>query len=206
MTAQNQWFILLTILAVGGGIAYSVWMNNRARDIAELWLLRNKYKVHSLKTAWFSFNHFSPQLFRNDDRAVEFRAVVSDQSLGGTGEMWLRVWLDRRGMIDREPDISWARMPVRTAEDTTLEDRNRAAQLDLLRRIAAGQTSFSVAQSESAAAFDELAEHLLALQRRGLITCDARPSRTPGSFHDVVDNGALTDTGRSYLKVIDSQS
>ena len=204
---SSQSAIALGLLLCAASIGYSVWMQHEARDIAETWLMQNRFRVHSLKVGWFSFMRFRPQWFRNNDRAHEFRAVVTDMSLGGTGVMWLRVWTDRAGLIMREPEISWERMPERApgagASDRPLDDQWRSAQHALLARIAAGETSFVTSRGDAAAAaFDEQVEHLLAMQKRGLITCDAPlPSRAPGALYDAISNVQLTDTGRSYLKI-----
>jgi hypothetical protein len=202
MPAQTQWLIALVILGGAASIAYEVWQYHTAKEIAETWLLQHKYKVHSLRRAWFSLNHFWPKMFRREERSVEFRVILTDQQLGGTGELWMRVWVDRTGLIDREPELSWEKMPTREkTESETLEERNRKAQLSLLRQIESGTTRF-VAEHSDDAAFDESVEHLLALQKRDLITCTIRNSRRPGRLYDVVDNAELTVTGRGYLKLL----
>lgn len=189
------------------GIGRAAWLHAEARGIAESWLMRNHYKVHRLTVGLFTFMRFAPRFFRNADSAHTFRAEVTDLSLGGTGIMWLRVWTDRIGLATREPDISWEVMPradVATPQaQLPLGEQWRVAQHALLERIAAGESSFVAPRGEAAAAaFDEQVEHLLAMQRRGLITCDPPlQARTAGALYDAISNVALTDTGRSYLKI-----
>jgi hypothetical protein len=202
MPAQTQWLIALAILGICAAIAFEVRQHQTARAIAEAWLLQHKYKVHSLRVPWFAWMHFPATPFRDSDRAVKFRVIVTDQQLGGTGEMWMRVWVDRRGLVEREPDISWKQMPTRgPAESETLEERNRRAQLALLRRIDAGTTRFVPPDADDAA-FDQTVEHLIALQHFDVITCTVIPSRRPGRLYDAVDNAAITVTGRGYLKLL----
>lgn len=174
--------------------------------IAESWLREHQYKVLTLGHGGLSFFRFSPRFFRNDDAAFLFRAVVEDKQLGGTGIVWLRVWTDRLGLIAREPDISWERRPVPLdATPAQPEERWEQAQRALLRRIARGTTSFSAPRHEApdAMPFDELIEHLLAMQNRGLIACSTPvTSRRPGARYDMVEIVELTDAGRAYLESI----
>ena len=97
-------------------IGHMIWRHARARDIAERWLAQHRYRVRSLRLSyWDAPMRFRVTPFRNNDWAVDFRAEVDDMRLGGTGKVRLRVWTDWLGMIDREPEVSWDRMP--TEED-----------------------------------------------------------------------------------------
>jgi hypothetical protein len=204
---QSPSVIALFVLVLAIAIGRSVWLHAEARAIAESWLMRNRFKVHSLKAGWFTFMRFSPSWNRNSDSSHEFRAVVSDQTFGGAGVVWLRVWTDRTGLVNREPDISWERMPQvgpsTPAAERSLDEQWKLAQRALLERVAGGETSFVASRGDAAAAaFDEQVEHLLAMRNRGLITCDTPlRSRAAGALYDAVANVQLTDTGRSYLKI-----
>lgn len=195
--------VLLMLAVVGGSIAFSAWRYRMARDIAEEWLMRHRYRVRSLLMAWFSFPRFAPRLLRSEKRSVEFRAEVDDLSLGGTGVVWMRVWTDWIGVSEREPDISWERMP-RAVDDgsRTLEDKWAIRQRELLERVASGEHTFrpESRSSDDARAFDELVEHLTALARRGLVSCSAPVMDVRGvSQYAVITDVALTAAGQRWL-------
>src|SRR5215218_7367680 len=98
----------LMVLSVG----HYFWRRVRAREIAERWLAQQRYRVRSLRVSyWSAHPRFRMTPFRNNDWAIDFRAEVDDMRLGGTGEMRLRVWTDWLGMLDREPEVSWVKMP-----------------------------------------------------------------------------------------------
>jgi hypothetical protein len=197
--------IYLMVLASAAAVAWEVWQARKAREIAESWLLRNKFKVKSLRRAWFSTFSLTPKLFRDEDRSVTFRVEVEDRELGGGGVAVMRVWVDRIGLIDREPEIRWEAMRMaNSTSDASLSDRWLQAQLDLLQRVANGETTFSIQHHRAADAmpFDELVEHLLALRNRGMILCDEPlRSRTRESQFDAITVHEITDTGRAYLKI-----
>jgi hypothetical protein len=203
---QERLVILLGGLAVVAAAARSWWLSGEARAIAESWLHAHHYKVRKLDHGGLSFFRFPTQFFRNDDAAYRFRAVVEDKQLGGTGIVWLRVWTDRRGLIEREPDVSWERLPSPLADTPAQpEEKWEQAQRALLRRIARGTSSFSAPRREAPddMPFDELIEHLLAMQNRGLIACSTPvKSRRPGARYDMIEFVDLTDAGRAYLDSI----
>lgn len=156
-------------------VAHWLWRRIKAREIAEQWLQQHRYRVRSLRVSYFNMQpRFRLTPFRNNDWAVDFRAEVDDVRLGGTGKVRLRVWTDWLGMIDREPEISWERMPTEEnggarAPETQWLD----SQIALLRRVADGESTFRPEGRDAAARaeFDRTVEHLLAMQRRGLVTC-----------------------------------
>lgn len=198
--------ILIGGLVVVGAAARAWWRYGEARWIAESWLREHHYKVLTLRLGWFSFVRFTPRFFRNDDSAFAFRAFVEDKQLGGAGIVWLKVWTDRLGLIAREPDISWERRPVPLdVTPAQPEEQWEQAQRALLRRIARGTSSFTAPrhQAPDAMPFDELVEHLLAMQNRGLIACSTPvASRRQDTRYDMIEFVELTDAGRAYLDSI----
>jgi hypothetical protein len=75
-----------------------------------------------------------------------------------------------------------------------------AAQLALLARVAAGETSFrpeAAGGAAAGAAFDRVVEHLLAMQRRGLVTCATPVGEVgrPDQHYAAVFDVALTAEG-----------
>ena len=104
---------LAVAILIGAVVAVELWRRRRAREIAERWLAQHNYRVRTLRPVYVSARpHFRATPFRNNDWAVEFRAEVDDMRLGGTGEVRLRVWTDLLGLMDREPEVSWDRMPT----------------------------------------------------------------------------------------------
>ena len=195
----------LMVLSVG----HYWWRRVRAREIAEQWLSQHRYRVRSLRVSyWDTHPRFRLTPFRNNDWAIDFRAEVDDMRLGGTGSLRLRVWTDWLGMIDREPEISWVRMPTEeNGGAQSPETQWVDAQLGLMRRAAAGETTFRPEGRDATARaeFDTTVEHLLALNRRGLLTC-ATPIaelRADAQYAAVTDV-ALTDDGRRALERVNA--
>lgn len=202
MTDRNV--LLAGALIIAAGVGHWWWRRQRAREIAERWLTRHHYRVRSLRFVYFSLApRFRATPFRNNDWAVDLRAEVDDLRLGGTGEVRLRVWTDWLGMIDREPEVSWDRMPVEREGSAPAPAAQWAeSQLALLRRVADGESSLRPASRERAARaeFDETVEHVLALQRRGLVTCATPIAELKGDAqYAAISNIALTDGGRRVL-------
>ncbi|HTJ21788.1 MAG TPA: hypothetical protein VL383_05305 [Gemmatimonadaceae bacterium] len=195
-------FAALVLLVFG----HYAWRRQIARDRAERWLLENKYEVRELRTPWLvGVGRFPMSLWRSSKRAIVFRAVVEDKSFGGTGIVWLRVWTGFLGTVFGDDiDVSWERMPKRDiGDEAPIEERWADRQLDLLRRIADGETTFRPARRDAVggAEFDELVEYLLAMQRRGLITCGTPLANLHGeSQYAAVTNAALTKAGERMLR------
>ena len=200
-----KWLAALAVLSAG----HWWWRRIKAREIAEQWLHQNRYRVKSLRVSYLNFQpRFRLTPFRNNDWAVDFRAEVDDVRLGGTGKVRLRVWTDWLGMIDREPEISWEQMPTEEPGSAkNPETQWLDSQIALLRRAASGESTFRpegrdpVARSE----FDSLVEHILAMQRRGLLTCatpiaELRADAQYGAITDV----ELTAEGRRALERADA--
>lgn len=193
------------------GLGNYVWRRQLARDRAEQWLMENKYHVRELRMPWFvGFGRFPPTLLRSSKNAFIFRAVVEDRSFGGTGVVWLRVWIGFFGTLGDDVEESWEKMPQREAGDAApIEEQWAERQVELLRRIHDGETTFRLAGRDSAAGaeFDELVEYLLAMQRRGLITCGTPLANLHGeSQYAAVTNAALTKAGERVLQQASDQS
>lgn len=209
MTVDRIWVAAAALLVLQ--IAHAVWRRQIARGIAERWLAQHHYRVRRLRPVyWNARPMFRLTPFRNNDWAVDYRAEVDDLRLGGTGKVRLRVWTDWLGMIDREPEISWVKMP--TLDDAgapTPEMQWEHAQLAVLRRVASGESTLRPAGRDATARaeFDTLVEHVLALQRRGLLHCatpiaELRDNAQYAAVPDVV----LTDDGRRALERAESLS
>ena len=190
----------LTALSLG----HWLWRRIKAREIAEQWLQQHRYRVRSLRVSYLNWQpRFRLTPFRNNDWAVDFRAEVDDMRLGGSGEVRLRVWTDWLGMIDREPEISWVRMPTeanggaRAPESQWLD-----SQIALLRRVADGESTFRPEGRDAGARteFDQTVEHLLAMQRRGLVTCATPIAELKvDAMYAAITDVDLTDDGRRAL-------
>ena len=200
-------YVFTTALMVLG-VAHNVWRHFQARGIAQSWLAQHRYRVRLLKRAWWSGPmRFRMTPFRNNDWAVDFRAEVDDLRLGGTGVVRLRVWTDWLGMIDREPEITWDRMPTDESGPKDSETQWHESQIALLRRIANGESVFRPEGRDDAsrAEFDATVEHVLALGRRGLLRCatpiaEIRANAQYAAVTDVV----LTEEGRRALERADA--
>jgi hypothetical protein len=193
-------FAVIILLA----LAHYGWRRQIARDRAERWLAEHKYQIRALRTPWFvGLGRFPLSLWRSSKRTIVFRAVVEDKSFGGTGIVWLRIWTGLLGTLGDDVEVSWERMPKRETSDAApIDERWAKGQLDLLRRIGDGETTFRPdgRDAASGAEFDELVEYLLALQRRGLITCGTPLANLPGdSQYAAVTNAALTKSGERML-------
>ena len=200
-------------LAVAGfavlSIGHWLWRRTTARDIAERWLGQHHYRVRNLRTVfWSGSPRFRATPFRNNDWAFDFTAEVDDMRLGGTGKVRLRVWTDWLGMIDREPEISWVRMPTEeNGGAQSPETQWVDAQLALMRRAAAGESTFRPEGRDATAraAFDTTVEHLLALSRRGLLRCATPIAELKADAqYAAVTDVALTDDGRRALERADA--
>ena len=202
MTIPTSWAAIAGLFALSLGHWW--WRRLKAREIAEQWLHQHRYRVRSLRVSYWNMQpRFRMTPFRNNDWAVDFRAEVDDVRLGGTGKLRLRVWTDWLGMIDRDPEISWDQMPTednggaRAPESQWLD-----AQVALLRRIADGESTFRPEARDAVARtkFDETVEHLLAMQRRGLVKSSTPVAelRADAQYSAITDV-EITDDGRRAL-------
>ena len=196
-------YVLPVALAVLGA-GHACWRYFQARGIAERWLAQNRYRVHWLKRAWWTGHmRFRMTPFRNNAWAVDFRAEVDDMRLGGTGVVRLRVWTDWLGMLDREPEITWDRMPAEDRGPKSSETQWHESQIALLRRIADGESVFRPEGRDegSRAEFDGTVEHLLALGRRGLLRCATPIAELKSNAqYAAVTDVELTEDGRRALE------
>jgi hypothetical protein len=185
------------------GIGQYWYRYNIARGVAQAWLQEHHYRAVEFGLLWFHGIAFAPRLDMYWHRPFVFKAVVNDSELGGTGVVWLRVWTPFIGVVDDDVDVVWKEMPHGEADGGAqpLGNRMEDAQLGLIHRIASGETSFyAPRQREGGNAsleYDEMVEHLLALSRRGMITCKEPDSGIKGwTQYSDVTNVALTDEGR----------
>ncbi|HEX5634974.1 MAG TPA: hypothetical protein VFX50_17140, partial [Gemmatimonadales bacterium] len=70
--------LLYGALFLAASLAFTAWRIRVARTIAEEWLARHRYRVRSLRHPWFALPRFAPRLFRNEQKAFQFRAEVDD--------------------------------------------------------------------------------------------------------------------------------
>ena len=207
MSPQTFWFVGGLLVALH--LANVIWRRRRARELAERWLAQHNYRVQRMRPLYWSVRpRFRATPFRNNDWAVDFQADIDDMKLGGSGEVRLRVWTDWLGMLEREPEIAWIRMPTMdNGGALTPEMEWENAQMALLRRVSHGDTTLRPAgrDAESRADFDTMVEHILALQRRGLLHC-ATPIadlRSGAQYSEVADV-VLTEEGRRALDRADA--
>jgi hypothetical protein len=200
---------LAIAILLAGLVAFEVFRRRSAREIAQRWLTEHNYRVRRLRPVYLSARaHFRATPFRDNKWAVDFRAEVDDMRLGGTGEVRLRVWTDLLGMMDREPEISWDRMPtLADGGALTPEMEWENAQIAVLRRVANGGTTWRPEgqDPQARADFDTTVEHILALHHRGLVRC-ATPIaelRSDAQYAEVADV-VLTPEGRRVLERADA--
>ena len=202
--AANQPVFLLSGAVILFGIGQYYWRYNQAKGIAQDWLHEHHYRVTKLSLPWFHGIVFPPSLLRNTNRAFVFEAIVDDDDLGGTGSVFLRVWTTWLGTTDSDVDVVWKRMPHGgdVGDYRPLAERLADEQLALMRRVAAGETRFYAPRrwEKDGAKYDEMVEHLLALSRRGMITCTEPEPGVKGitQYSDVADV-ALTAAGQDFL-------
>ena len=206
MMIAPHWF---AVGAAAFAIAFWWWRHQRAREIADQWLRQHGYRVRSLRVSYWNVRpRFRMTPFRDNDWAVDFRAEVDDTRLGGTGTVRLRVWTDWLGMIDREPEVSWDRMPTEDDGGTRAPETEWAdTQLAILRRAADGEHTFRPTGHDATARleFDETVEHVLALQRRGLLTCSTPMAELKyQAQYAAISDVMVTDDGRRALERADA--
>jgi hypothetical protein len=201
----NQPVFLLAAAVLLFGIGQYWWRYNQAKGIAQDWLHEHHYRVLKLSQPWFHGAVFPPTPLRDSDRAFVFEAIIDDEDLGGSGAVLLRVWTTWLGVTDSEVDVAWKRMPHGggAGEYRPLAERLADEQLGLMRRVEAGETRFYAPRryEKDGAKYDEMVEHLLALSRRGMITCTEPEAGIKGvtQYSDVADV-ALTPAGREFLE------
>jgi len=200
----SQPTIVLSAVVILFGVGQYWWRYNQAKGVAEDWLREHHYRVMQLSVPWFRGVMFPPSLLRNSNRAFVFEAIIDDEDLGGTGAVWLRVWTTWLGTTDSDVDVVWKRMPHGGDMDgfRPLGERLADEQLALLRRVAAGETTFFAPRrwEKDGAKYDGMVEHLLALSRRGMITCREPDPGVKGvtQYSDLSDV-ELTPAGQNFL-------
>jgi hypothetical protein len=179
----------------------------KARQAALDWLRQHSYHPRRLTIPWLSTRayRFAPAPLRNNDKAFYLRAEVEDRKLGGVGIVWIRTWIGWTGTEIGDTEVFWEHMPAE-AEGVPTGPTWESAQLVMLDRVAAGERTFRPADNRSAeagAAFDLEVEHLLALQRRGLIVCGTPVAevRIPGRAYAYVPDVQLTEEGQRIMSL-----
>ena len=202
MTIPTSWAAIAGLFALSLGHWW--WRRLKAREIAEQWLHQHRYRVRSLRV---SYPNPPPRIpttpLPHTHWAVDARPDDDHVRLAGTGKLRLPDWTDGFGIIDRDPEISWDQMPTednggaRAPESQWLD-----AQVALLRRIADGESTFQPEGRDAVARtkFDETVEHLLAMQRRGLVKCSTPMAelRADAQYSAITDV-EITDDGRRAL-------
>jgi len=192
-------YIIMGVLALFG-VGHHSWRRSAAEHAAQQWLRKRHYRVLELRTPWFRMARFAPSFFRNSEKAVDFEAIVEDTKLGGTARISMRVWTDWMAQIDG--DIEVVVNNISSGEVAPpLFDRLAAAQVAVLRRIADGETAFYAPRRSQGgeAEFNELAEHVMALSRRGMITCGTPRMDAMALNYESIGDIALTHDGKSWL-------
>lgn len=202
MTTESLYLVVAAFALLSAG--QYVVRRSVSKASAEQWLQRHGYRAKSLRFAWFS--PMTPRgLFRNRDRAIDFIADVGDTQLGGSGTVRLRVWTNWFGTVEQDVEVDWIQTPATGTfeEDKPLMIRLADAQLDILRRVSAGETSFYAPRSSEpdTGEFDELMEHVGALERRGMLTHAApvQAARPGRSRYVSVSGLAVTASGEKWL-------
>jgi hypothetical protein len=194
----NARYVLGVLLIAGIGLALWHHRYATARAAVERWASQHRYRVHRISLRLFGRPlFFKPVAFNSRDNDFFFRLLVDDMKLGGTGSVWVRCrvgWLGQVEPIDPDIDVMWDEMP-RDDSPAAPELRWSDAQHALLTRVAAGETTFRRSGAGDAD-FDIVVEHLLALQRRGLLTCAAPIAEMRGGGqYAALTNVALTPEG-----------
>lgn len=209
LLAEHPWVPVAFALLLVGALLHAVVRRRRARAVASAWLAEHDYRIRRLSLPWWSLRawRFGPALLRNNDNAFEVRAEVEDRKLGGRGVVWLRIWLGWSGSETYAPDVFWENMPnAERGSDRASGPPWEGAQLEVLRRVAAGTHTFRPddhRSPEAGADFDLLVEHILALQRRGLLTCATPVAETRRSrSYALVSDVALTPEGEQIARTL----
>ena len=200
----SQPILLLVVPFLALAIGQYWWRYTQAKTTAEHWLRQHHYRARELDMPWFRGPMFAPSWGRNSNNAFVFRAVIDDVDLGGTGSLWLRVWTTWLGGIDNDVEVVWDEMPDgRLDGSRPLFERLEDVQLSLLRRVAGGEAGFYSPrhpENGGGAEFDATVEHLMALSRRGMLTCDEPQPGKPGQTqYSRLSNVVLTEEGRAFL-------
>ncbi len=203
MTGESLYLLMAAFVALSVG--QYVMRRSVSKARVEQWLQHHGYRVKSLRVVWFA--PMTPRaLFRSRDRALDFIAEVGDTQLGGSGTVRLRVWTNWIGTVAQDVEVNWIQMPEKATfeEDKPLMLRLADAQLDILRRVSTGETSFYAPRSSEpdTGEFDELMEHVAALERRGMLTHAApvEAASSGRSRYASVSGLAVTQSGKKWLE------
>lgn len=211
LLAVPGWAFVVAI--VGIGIALDAWRAARARALVERWALQNQYRLVSCRRSILSaigsglgtvrIAGFRVRGGSYRQRNYVFVVTVADRALGGLSRARVRV---RGGApeVDRDVDVTWDELNAPDESAPPLGAAWEDAQVALLRRVAGGQRAFRPEDRETPEAgerFDMLVEHLMAMQRRGLVhfPTPIGEMRRPGRLYAAVNDVTVTDAGRDLL-------
>ncbi|MDF1502578.1 hypothetical protein [Roseisolibacter sp. H3M3-2] len=198
------WLLVVGAFALVGVLQWR-FRRDAAQGTVERWLLRHRYRVRRLRLSVGGGPHFPLRLSRDGDAAFVYRAEVEDGHMGGSGVVWLRVWIGWAGtVLDDEPEVVWERFPKWETPEESPARSWETAQLALLRRVADGESTFRRSSSSldaSGEPFARVVEHLQALERRGLVTLRVPPldPRRLDEGPEVVTDVALSPEGRRVM-------
>ena len=199
------WLLVVAALALVGLLQWR-FRRDAAQDAAERWLLRHRYRLRRLRPSVGGGPHFPLRLSRDSDAAFVYRAEIEDGAMGGTGVVWMRVWVDWTGsVIDDEPEVVWERFPRWETPQESPTRTYETAQLALLRRVADGESVFRRSASgldASGEPFSRVVDHLQALERRGLVRLRLRPldPRRLDEGPELVSDVVLTPEGARVVE------
>ena len=186
------------------------WLEGQARVVVERWAAQHRYRIVRCRRAWLSLSlvNSAPRYdtlgLERRRHAYAFEVTVDDRALGGTSRARVTVRGDWWSGFDEDVHVDWHELnapdPAAAPPGPTWD----AAQLDLLRRVGDGESTFRPDDPHSAEAgerFDLLVEHLQAMQRRGLVDCPAPLADISGRGRQyaAVTTVTLTAAGRALL-------
>ena len=187
------------------------WLERQARDVVERWAAQHRYQLVRCRRQWLSLALVDTAP-RHDALGIEhrrhlysFSVEVVDRALGGVSRGRVAVRGSWMGGFEEEVDVAWDALNAPDPAAPPAGPSWDAAQLALLDRVAAGESTFRPDDPRSAEAgerFDLLVEHLQALQRRGLVDFPAPIADLGGTARQyaAVTRVALTAAGRALLE------
>jgi len=194
------------------------YLGAQARAVVERWAARHEYRLLACRRSWVPAWLAGFGLRNTGDRlgadgvprrryVYLFAVVVADGKLGGRSRARVRVEGDWAAGFDDDVDVAWDEMNAPDPTGAATPDAGPtwdAAQLALLRRVGAGESTFRPDDRhtpEAGERFDLVVEHLQAMQRRGLVDFPAPLAEIgrPGRLYGAVTDVALTAAGRAVL-------
>ena len=204
-------WVSVAAAAVAAAVVRDRWLEAQARDVVDRWAAEHRYRVVRCRRAWLSLSlvntapRYGPIGLERRRHAYAFEVTVEDRALGGTSRARVTVLGDWLSGFDEELDVAWHELNTPDPAAAPPGPAWDAAQLDLLRRVGDGESTFRPDDPHSAEAgerFDLLVEHLQAMQRRGLVDFPAPLADISGRGrqHAAVTGVTLTAAGRALLE------